>query len=136
MRPLARTMALPRSRPSSSDDERRRWPRAAADIAATVALDGGSSPARVRDISRAGVCFYLDRPIALMTVLELRMSLPVEGGVRQVTGQGAVVRSEKISAHLDHYEIAVFLHEMADPDRKCIEDYVRRWRSHGAAAAH
>jgi hypothetical protein len=128
-------MALPRPRPDPADDERRRWPRAVADIAATVALDGGSSEARVRDISRAGVCFYLDRPIALMTLLELRMSLPVDGGLRQVTGQGAVVRSEKISAHLDHYEIAVFLHQIAEPDRRCIEDYVRRWRPGRDAAA-
>lgn len=118
------------------DDERRRWPRANADVAATVALEGATSEARVRDISRAGVCFYLDRPIPLMTVLELRMNLPVADGVRQVTGRGAVVRSEKISAHVEHYEIAIFLHEMADPDRKCVEDYVGTWRTgRGTAAA-
>jgi len=118
------------------DDDRRRWPRANADLAATVALDGSTNEARVRDISRAGICFYLDRPIPLMTVLELRMSLPVADGMRQVTGRGAVVRSEKISAHVEHYEIAVFLHEMADPDRKCVEEYVGHWRrGRGTAAA-
>ena len=122
---------------SPGDDERRRWPRANADVAATVALEGSTNEARVRDISRAGVCFYLDRPIPLMTVLELRMNLPVEGGVRQVTGRGAVVRSEKISAHVEHYEIAIFLHEMAEPDRKCVEEDVGHWRTgRGAAAAH
>lgn len=114
----------PSGKPAASGRERRRWPRAAAELSAKVALDGDASQARVRDISRAGVCFYLDRPIPLMTVLELRLELPVAGGVRTVTGSGAVVRSERISAHLEHYEIAVFLYEMADPDRKCVEEFV------------
>jgi hypothetical protein len=115
----------PRSaRREPSGAERRRWPRARIDLPITVALEGGTAEARLRDLSRAGVCFYLDRPIPLMTVLELRLELPVEGGQRRIQGRGAVVRSEKISAHLDHYEVAVFLHEIAEPDRRCIEQFI------------
>jgi hypothetical protein len=106
--------------------ERRRWTRSEADLPVTVNLAGGRSEARLRDISRAGVCFFLDRPIPLMTVLELSVSLPVPGGVRRIGGHGAVVRCERIAKAVDHYEVAVFLHEMAEADRRTIEEFVAR----------
>ncbi len=104
--------------------ERRRHDRARAEWPITVRLDDGAHEAKVRDISRAGVCFFLDRPLREMTGLRIELQLPVEGGVRRVTGAGAVVRCEKISAAIDHYEIAVFLQEMAEPDRAAIDAYV------------
>lgn len=111
--------------PTRPASERRRWTRADADLPITIALSDGRSQARVRDISRAGVCFFLDRPIPLMTVLELSMDLRVKDGVRKIRGAGAVVRCEKIARAVDHYEVAVFLHDLAETDRQCIEDYVR-----------
>jgi hypothetical protein len=104
--------------------ERRRWARSGVDLPVTVNLSGGRNEARLRDISRAGVCFFLDRPIPLMTVLELSVSLPVKGGLRRIGGHGAVVRCERIAKAVDHYEVAVFLHEMAEADRRTIEDFV------------
>ena len=47
--------------------ERRRWTRVDADLPITITHDGGQSEARVRDVSRAGVCFFLERPLAMMT---------------------------------------------------------------------
>ena len=114
----------PDSRATGS--ERRRWARSDADLPVTVSLSGGRSEARLRDISRAGVCFFLDRPIPLMTVLELSVSLPVKGGLRRVGGHGAVVRCERIAQAVDHYEVAVFMHEMAEADRRTIEEFVAR----------
>jgi hypothetical protein len=78
----------------------------------------------LRDISRAGVCFFLDRPIPLMTVLELSVSLKVKAGLRRVGGHGAVVRCERIAKAVEHYEVAVFMHEMAEADRRTIEEFV------------
>jgi hypothetical protein len=112
------------TKPKGSGSERRRWNRADADLAVTVSLSGGRSEARLRDISRAGICFFLDRPIPLMTVLELSVNLPVQAGVRRIGGHGAVVRCEKIAKRVDHYEVAVFLHEMAEADRRVIEEFV------------
>jgi hypothetical protein len=114
----------PRGKQERSGSERRRWARAGVDLPLTVSLSGGRSEARLRDISRAGVCFFLDRPIPLMTVLELSVSLPVKGGLRRVGGHGAVVRCERIAKAVDHYEVAVFLHEMAEADRRTIEEFV------------
>ena len=116
----------PDTKPDRPGSERRRWARSDADLPVTVNLAGGRCEARLRDISRAGVCFFLDRPIPLMTVLELSVSLPVNGGLRRVGGHGAVVRCERIAKAVDHYEVAVFLHEMAEADRRTIEEFVAR----------
>jgi len=115
----ASTEKLPKTGP-----ERRRWARAPADLPITLFLSAGKYEARIRDLSRSGVCFFLDRPIPLMTVLQLTLPLRLAQGVRNVTGYGAVVRCEKISKAIDHYEVAVFLHEMADADRRAVEAYV------------
>lgn len=104
--------------------ERRRWERAAADWPITLSLADGVCQGRLRDLSRGGVCFFLDRPIPMMTLLKLELQIPVPGGVRNVIGQGAVVRCEKISARLDHYEVAVFLQDVAEPDREALEQFV------------
>ena len=112
-----------RPRPTGGD-ERRKDTRALADLPITVVLDDGIHEAKIRDVSRGGVCFFLDRPVPEMTALKLEFDLPIAPGVRRIRGQGAVVRCEKISRSVDHYEIAVFMHDMASPDRETIADYV------------
>ncbi|MDP6518855.1 MAG: PilZ domain-containing protein [Planctomycetota bacterium] len=115
--------------------ERRRYPRANAEWPITIVLEDGAHQARVRDVSRAGVCFFLDRGLPLMTRLRIELDLPVPDGIRRICGNGAVVRSERISAGLDHYEVAVFLHDMADPDRATVEEYVEAWQASEAYQA-
>ena len=117
-------MTMPTSDSSRTGSERRQWSRVRADWPITVRLEDGEHEARVRDVSRGGVCFFLDRPVPEMTLLRMDFTLPVKGGVRHINGTGAVVRCERISEVLDHYEIAVFLQDMATPDRETIEAYV------------
>ena len=105
--------------------ERRRWPRAKADWPISVDLPEGRFEARVRDISRAGVCFFLDRPLKIMTTLAIDLDLSQGGERKQVQGQGVVVRSEKISEFLDHYEIAVFMPDLTDEQKVIIDRFVR-----------
>ena len=115
----------PTEKQKNGGSERRRWERANADLPITLFLAGGKCEARIRDLSRSGVCFFLDRPIPMMTVMQMSFALRVKDGLRHVNGFGAVVRCERISKAIDHYEIALFLHEMAEADRKAIEEYVR-----------
>jgi len=108
----------------SGGAERRRWARAQSDLPITVAVAGSKNPARVRDVSRSGVCFFFDRPIAMMTVLELTLEMKTSDGASAIHGNGAVVRCERIAKGVDHYEIAVFLHDMSESDRERLAAYV------------
>ena len=109
---------------TASGAERRRWARAQSDLPITVTLAGGTSPARVRDVSRAGVCFFLDRPIPMMTVLDVAIEVKTSAGPRNIRGHGAVVRCERIAKAVDHWEVAVFLNDMSESDRRAMEEYV------------
>lgn len=102
--------------------ERRRHARAAAEWPITIALKEGLFEARLRDVSASGLCFFLDRRVPEMTVLELDFELP--GGGERLSCRGAVVRCEPISPHVDHYEVAVFLHEISEDARLSIARFV------------
>ncbi|MFT5284099.1 MAG: hypothetical protein ACI8TQ_000253 [Planctomycetota bacterium] len=109
--------------PAPSGRERRQHPRVTAEWPITIALAEGLYEARLRDISAAGVCFYLDRRIPEMTVLELNFELPGNGPELNV--RGAVVRCEPISQLIDHFEVAVFLHELTAKERDAIAVYIK-----------
>lgn len=78
----------------------------------------------MRDVSQAGVCFFLDRAVPMMTMLAVDLELPVRGGKRLIKARGVVVRCERISRRIDHYEVAVFFNELAQPDRAALANYV------------
>jgi hypothetical protein len=106
--------------------ERRREPRANIDLPITIALPDGEHEARLRDVSKGGVCFYLDRRIPEMTMLRLELNLPTEAGElpQRVSGAGVVVRCLALSPQVDHYEIAVFLNDITESNRERLEEYV------------
>jgi len=110
----------------ASGRERRAHPRAACDCSITLQLEDGAHRARLRDVSRAGICFYLDRPIPEMTILSLRMDLPAvgRGQPAHIEGRGVVVRCLPLSNRIDHYEIALFLNEIRDTERERLDDFV------------
>ena len=58
--------------------ERRQHPRARADWPITIVLDDGVHEAKIRDVSRGGVCFFLDRPVPEMTALRLSPTQSVQ----------------------------------------------------------
>ena len=114
--------------PDREGADRRKHRRARLDLPITIVLDDGVHEAKLRDVSRGGICFFLDRPVPEMTALKIEFDLPIEPGVRRITGAGAVVRCEKISRTLEHYESAVFMQDMASPDRETITRYVETIR--------
>ena len=68
--------------------ERRRHPRVRGDWPVTVELPDGPHQARVRDVSRGGVSFFLDRPIQEMTLLRVEFDLPAGAGIRRTQRLG------------------------------------------------
>ena len=119
--------STPPSDSASSGAERRRYPRVPLDLPLTVSLDDGIHEGRLRDVSSAGVCFFLDREVPEMTILRMRFDLPVNGsgGSGAVDGTGVVVRCRPLSPCVDHYEIAVFLNDLTEGDRRRITEFVR-----------
>lgn len=106
--------------------ERRRHPRVAVDLPITIALKDGFVEGRIRDLSRAGVCFFLDRPIPEMTMLGMQLTLQREDQAQPVSlrGAGVVVRCMRLSPRLEHYEIAVFLSEIGAQDLARLERFI------------
>ena len=103
-------------------DERRHHPRAAVDWPLSIALEDGTHEARLRDVSRSGVSFYIDQRIQEMTLLRLELELPDSG--ERVSGTGVVVRCRPLSPALEHFEVAVFLNEMSEADRTALANLV------------
>ena len=92
-----------------------------------IALADGPREVRLRDVSVSGVCFYSDAPIPEMTALGIQLELPNDGGPdERIEAGGAVVRCQRISPHMEHYEVAVFLHDATETTRRKIAKYVDR----------
>lgn len=114
--------------------ERRRYTRAAVDWPVTIQLSDGHYGARLRDVSAAGLCFYMDRQVPEMTVLDVEVPVRVGEDERDIRCRGAVVRCRPISPSLDHYEVAVFLHDIGETDRAWLAAYVAQNEAAGASA--
>lgn len=108
-------------RPSlPSGRERRRHPRTQVrDLPLT--LDGGEA-LRVRDLSRSGVCVFAAQPLRMMT--HVRFRLPLGGA--EIAGSGVVVRCERLSPALGHYEIAIFFQDLDPGAAAALGDYLAR----------
>lgn len=122
---MSSSLTHPENRPSHPA-ERRLHPRVELDCPVTISLADGQHEARLRDLSRAGICLFLDRRVPEMTILGLSLDLPPIAGckVRQVQGRGVVVRCQPLSPHVEHFEIAVFLNDLDERNRRALEEYV------------
>jgi len=109
--------------------ERRLHPRAACDWPIEIQLEDGTFEARLRDVSKAGVSFFLDRRIPEMTMLSMKIDLPPRHEMEKpvpIEGGGVVVRCQPLSPRLDHYEIAVFLNDITESNQERLSAYVAR----------
>ena len=104
--------------------ERRQHPRIPSDITIEVTLDDGGHTARLRDVSESGICFFLERGIEEMTILEVAFDLPAASSFHRVQTTGVVVRSRKISPAVDHYEVALFFNGLDESGRLALRAFV------------
>ena len=108
-----------------SGADRREHPRAAADWRLTLRLADHEIEARLRDVSRTGLCFWVDHPLPELTQLAFDVELPTDAGLQRVRATGAIVRCERIANRVDHWEVAVFLHDIDAEAAEAIDSFAR-----------
>ena len=87
----------------------------------------GGSPreVRLRDLSVSGLCFFSEQPLNEMTVLQIVLELPdSNGSTERIEAGGAVVRCQPISPRVEHYEVAVFFHDISGASRERLQSFV------------
>ena len=106
--------------------ERRRAPRAPADVSFQIATKGAPEPARLRDISTLGLSCETRSRIPEMTTLKVDLELPGGAGKKQpVAAEGVVVRCERLQAgKAEGYEVAIYFTRMDGRHRDAIGSYV------------
>jgi hypothetical protein len=104
--------------------ERRRHIRIPSDLTVELGLPDGSHNARLRDVSESGLCFFLDRSLEEMAILEVAFDLPSADGHFTVCTTGVVVRSRKISPAVDHFEIALFFNGLDEASRAALQLFI------------
>lgn len=104
--------------------ERRQHPRVPSDLTLDLNLDDGTHRARLRDVSESGLCFFLDRSLDEMTILEVAFELPTGEKRVKVNTTGVVVRSRKISPAVDHFEVALFFNGLDETSRAALRAFI------------
>ena len=104
------------------EKERRRHPRFPVQDLPVLVGDGAAL--RVRDLSRSGACFFSETPIRVMTHVQFTFELPGAAPPRSVHGEGVVVRCERISPAVGHYEVALFFQDMPGEQAGLLEAYL------------
>lgn len=121
---------MPESAHPHSGRDRRRHPRhQVANL--PVTLEGGPA-LRVRDLSRAGVCVFAETPLRMMTHVRFRFALGEGAG--EVSGEGVVVRCERLSPALGHFEIAIYFQQLDPGAEPRLERFLARQASGGSPA--
>ncbi|MGB0953684.1 MAG: PilZ domain-containing protein [Planctomycetota bacterium] len=107
----------------SQDRERRRHPRTTIQDLPIV-LDG-DTPLRVRDLSQSGACFFSETPLRMMTHVRFSFDFPLPtGDIAKAEGEGVVVRCERLSPALGHYEVALFFQDLYPGSERAIRDFL------------
>jgi len=107
----------------SHDRERRRHPRTTIQDLPIV-LDG-VTPLSVRDLSQSGACFFSETPLRMMTHVRFSFDFPLPTGeTAKAEGEGVVVRCERLSPALGHYEVALFFQDLYPGSERAIRDFL------------
>lgn len=107
---------------TSRQERRKHQRKAVADLPIIV---NGDTPLRVRDLSQSGACFFSETPMRMMT--HVKFSFEFENSDEEtvaLSGEGVVVRCERLSPTLGHYEIAIFFQSLDEGGSIAINQYL------------
>jgi len=83
-----------------------------------------------KNVSESGAYCWVNRPLELMTKLNVVILLPLRKNKKKVIGKinccGVVVRLEHIDDTSQHpYRVAIFFSEIKDSDKKLLLSYIK-----------
>ncbi len=113
-------------------DERRKHPRLEKKLPIKLKQFPGKDfdiSTETKNISANGAYCTVNRPIELMTKLELTLLLPLPNvkvkKIKKIKCRGIVVRTEKNKENKMHpYRVAIFFHDIDSQDKKTLHSYV------------
>ena len=115
--------------------ERRQHTRVIGDGLPLILQEGAHTPLRVRDLSESGVAFFSETPVPVMTRVAFTLEIPrPDGDAAFVEGQGVVVRCERLSSSLGHYEVALFVNQLDTEARASILTFAQTQMEAGREA--
>ncbi len=111
--------------------ERRRFPRIKdKDISIKLSGDGFNTITQSLDVSASGIYCKVDRPIPLMTRVQVVLSLPGRGGSSSSTMKidGVVVREHPVlkDGDVQHYDVAIFFDSLMPKERNKLVQYISK----------
>ena len=104
--------------------ERRRYPRIETRIQMNLVADKRNVSAETVNLSMSGVCCRVNRPIKMMTSLEIVLMLPDEGAPDDVTYvecEGVVIRDEKTA---NGHHVSIFFNQMERDEMRKLAAYI------------
>lgn len=108
--------------------DRRAAPRIEAKLPLRLADGAGPFATKTRNLSVSGAYCTIQRFIALMTKLQVRLELPGNRAPMFVDCRGVVVRIQppRAQPRLKRYHIAIFFQDLTDSNRAALAQYVQR----------
>jgi len=110
--------------PEKVPSERRRYPRIETSIPMNLMADKRNVSAETINLSMSGVYCRVNRPVEIMTSLEIILMLPDEGApddVMYVECEGIVVRDEKME---NCHHLSIFFNEIERNEKRKLATYI------------
>ncbi|MBP8132580.1 MAG: PilZ domain-containing protein [Candidatus Hydrogenedentes bacterium] len=108
---------------SSAESDRRRFPRSHSSVPARAADVAPEVFNHVDNISANGVLCHTNRPVALMTRMQIALELPKPFD-RFINADGVVVRCDPHEEEAGHYQVAILFTRISDEDHKAVHKFV------------
>jgi hypothetical protein len=110
--------------------ERRRSPRVPAASQVSLNTSKDAADAVLKNVSTSGLLCQTERPIAEMTIVEVKLALPplAEEQDRRylITGRGVVVRCEPAARgnSRKRYEVAIYFTQLTHDSKASLERFI------------
>jgi hypothetical protein len=114
-------------------DERRKFPRVNKNLPIKLSDHEFDILTETKNISANGAYCPVDRPLALMTKLDIVLLVAIPRNkskvLKKIKCHGVVVRNEYVSANNGdngkyHYRAAIYFNDLKERDRKVLSSYI------------